>query len=149
MRKIIVATTLAASLTLLPSLDTVAHTQTTLPPRKTTATATPASGGSLGSSASLPRRTAAERHPLRLPRHDDKHRHSSLIRPLMTNVVPQPNDVVSTIREQHPQARQLIGAVRVAAPNGARTPSANWQQCCTPTKQPNNQLCTPPFAKPQ
>src|SRR5688572_12093219 len=27
-----------------------------------------------------------------------------------------------------------------------RTPSANWRQCCTPTKQPNNRLCIPPFA---
>lgn len=34
----------------------------------------------------------------------------------MTNVVPQPNDVVSTIREQHAQVGQLIGAIKAAAP---------------------------------
>ena len=40
----------------------------------------------------------------------------------MTNVVPQPNDVVSTIREQHAQARQLIGVIKAAAPDARATP---------------------------
>ena len=64
----------------------------------------------------------------------------------MTNVVPQPNDVVSTIREQHAQARQLIGTIKAATPDAERTRSPNWQECCTPTKQPNNQSSIQPFA---
>ena len=40
----------------------------------------------------------------------------------MTNVVPQPNDVVSTIREQHAQVRQLIGAIKAAAPDARANP---------------------------
>ena len=40
----------------------------------------------------------------------------------MTNVVPQPNDVVSTIREQHAQARQLIGTIKAAAPDARANP---------------------------
>jgi hemerythrin superfamily protein len=40
----------------------------------------------------------------------------------MSNVVPQPNDVVSTIREQHAQARQLIGTIKAAAPEARATP---------------------------
>jgi hemerythrin superfamily protein len=40
----------------------------------------------------------------------------------MTNVVPQPNDVVSTIREQHARARQLIGTIKAAAPDARANP---------------------------
>ena len=40
----------------------------------------------------------------------------------MTNVVPQPNDVVATIRDQHAQARQLIGAIKAAAPDARANP---------------------------
>ena len=40
----------------------------------------------------------------------------------MTNVVPQTNDVVATIREQHAQARQLIGAIGAAAPEARAIP---------------------------
>src|SRR6186997_1526403 len=42
----------------------------------------------------------------------------------MTNVVPQPNDVVSTIREQHAQARQLIGTIKAATPDARANPFA-------------------------
>ena len=40
----------------------------------------------------------------------------------MTNVVPQTNDVVSTIQEQHAKARQLIGTIKAAAPDSRAKP---------------------------
>jgi hemerythrin superfamily protein len=40
----------------------------------------------------------------------------------MTNVVPQPDDVVTAIREQHMQARQLIGTIKAAAPAARAKP---------------------------
>ena len=40
----------------------------------------------------------------------------------MTNVVPQPNDVVATIREQHARVRQLIGTIKAAAPEARANP---------------------------
>ena len=40
----------------------------------------------------------------------------------MTNVVPQANDVVSIISEQHAQVRQLIGTIKAAAPDARANP---------------------------
>ena len=40
----------------------------------------------------------------------------------MSNVVPQPNDVVAIIRDQHTQARQLIGTIKAAAADARATP---------------------------
>lgn len=40
----------------------------------------------------------------------------------MTNVVPQTSDVVSTIREQHAQVRELIGTIKAAAPDARANP---------------------------
>ena len=40
----------------------------------------------------------------------------------MTNVVPQTSDVVSTIREQHAQVRQLIATIKAAAPDQRAQP---------------------------
>lgn len=40
----------------------------------------------------------------------------------MSNVVPQPNDVVSIISEQHARARQLIGTIKAAAPEARANP---------------------------
>jgi hemerythrin superfamily protein len=40
----------------------------------------------------------------------------------MTNVVPQTNDVVSIISEQHAQVRQLIGTIKAAAPDARANP---------------------------
>ena len=51
----------------------------------------------------------------------------------MTNVVPQTSDVVSTIREQHAQVRQLIGTIKAAAPDQRAQPFG--QLASMPRKQ--------------